>query len=155
MNICSHQRSLITVSSNSQFSIPAGKVSRNSKTLDNELESCSRMKIVTFYHSLILKHFVQVSQTAPCLQMGRIRYGRGCDKFMAYFNTAGQCQWLERETITLGFQPCSLAFQPGCFLPGHDSTNCPVPPRAKRWRKTPGVEIFMSAPLGIQMVLEM
>lgn len=57
MNICSHQRSLITVSGNSQFNIPAGKVSRNSKTLDNELESCPRMKTVSFYHSLILKHF--------------------------------------------------------------------------------------------------
>jgi len=70
MNICSHQRSLITVSSNTQFSISAAKVSKNSKTFDNELESCPRMKIVTFYHSLSLKHFLKVSKTAPCLQMG-------------------------------------------------------------------------------------
>lgn len=112
MNICSHQRSLITVSSNSKFSISAGKVSRKSKTLDNELESCPRMKIVTFYHSLIPKHFLKVSKTTPCLQMGSNEVQGVCDNFMPYFNTAGQCQWLERETTVLGFQPSSLAFQP-------------------------------------------
>lgn len=149
MNICSHQRSLITVSGNSQFNIPAGKVSRNSKTLDNELESCPRMKTVSFYHSLILKHFCKWAKL-DVVTNGQKLGGGGGDKFMASFNTAGQCQRLEREIMTLGFQPCRLAFQLGCLLPEHDSTKCPVPPGAKRWRRTPGVEFFMPAPLGIQ-----
>jgi len=43
-----------------------------------------------------------------------MRCGRGCDKFMAYSNTAGQGQWLERETTTQlpALQPDPLARLP-------------------------------------------
>jgi len=69
MDVCSHQRSLITVSSTSQFSLSENKVSRNSRTLNNELDSCPWNE-----HLLILNHFLKASKSfqPSCLLPGHV-----------------------------------------------------------------------------------
>lgn len=97
MNICSHQRSLITVSSNSQFSISWARSAETAR-LGQWTWAFPGMKTVPFYHSLILKAFLQVHKAVPCLQMGSNEVQGGVWLAYGYFSTAGQYQWLERET---------------------------------------------------------
>lgn len=147
MNICSHQRSLITVSSNSQFSISWARSAETARL--GQWTWVLPQKENSHFLSFIDPEGLSASAWNCTLFTNGQQWGAGGGVIsLKLILTLQDSSSVWREKPQLSFQPCSISAR--------------LPP-SRAWQhqlystltKNLEVEFFLPAPLAIQVLLEM